>query len=302
LQIGTPEILCGIQPQFLCFESRFSQNIDFMITLREILESRGKLVALTCYDYPTALSLDASSADLVLVGDSVGTNVLGYSDVSQVTMDDMLHHARAVRRGLKRALLLVDLPFNSYQTVENTILNAKRLIEAGADMIKIEGGLDLGEKIHALRAENIRVVAHIGHTPQSHTGTRKVFGTTASEIETLLKVSKQLESAGSEAVLLECVPERVATIISDQLDIPTIGIGSGSGCDGQVFVITDLLGWHHPGFRFSAAFDDFRARATSAANCFAQEVRDGLFPSPTQVYKVKDSELQQALNAMQAKT
>jgi 3-methyl-2-oxobutanoate hydroxymethyltransferase len=266
-----------------------------MMTLHEIMASRGKIVALTCYDYPTALSLDASSVDLVLVGDSVGTNVLGYTDVSQVTMEDMLHHARAVRRGLKRALLLVDLPFNSYQTVEDTILNARRLIEAGADMIKLEGGLELAEKIRALRAENIRVVAHIGHTPQSHTGTKKVFGTIASEIEALLKVSKQLEQAGSEAILLECVPERVATIISEQLDIPTIGIGSGSGCDGQIFVITDLLGWHHLGFRFSASFDDFRTRATSAANRFSQEVQDGTFPSPTQVYKVKDTELQQAL-------
>jgi 3-methyl-2-oxobutanoate hydroxymethyltransferase len=273
-----------------------------VITLREILASRGKLVALTCYDYPTALSLDASTVDFVLVGDSVGTNVLGYRDVSEVTMDDMLHHARAVRRGLKRALLLVDLPFNSYQTVDAAIQNGKRLIEAGADMVKLEGGRELVEKIRALRSENIRVIAHIGHTPQSHTGTRKVFGTTASEIESLLEVSKQLQLAGSEAVLLECVPERVATIISDRLDIPTIGIGSGSGCDGQVFVITDLLGWHHPGFRFSAAFDDFRSRALSAANRFAQEVRDGVFPSATQAYKVKDSELQQALNAMAVKS
>lgn len=273
-----------------------------MITLSELLTSRGKLVALTCYDYPTALSLDASTVDLVLVGDSVGTNVLGYRDVSEVTMDDMLHHARAVRRGLKRALLLVDLPFNSYETVEAAVLNGKRLVEAGADMVKLEGGMELADKIRALRAENIRVVAHIGHTPQSHTGTKKVFGTTASEIKTLLDVSEQLQRVGSEAVLLECVPERVATIISDRLDIPTIGIGSGSGCDGQVFVITDLLGWHHPGFRFSSAFDDFRNRALSAANRFALEVRDGIFPSAAQVYKVKDSELQQALDAMAAKS
>jgi 3-methyl-2-oxobutanoate hydroxymethyltransferase len=215
---------------------------------------RGERVtALTAYDYPTARLLDESGVDIILVGDSVGMVVLGYEDTTAVTLDDMLHHTRAAARGVKRALLVADLPIHTYDNPEAAVATARRLVEAGAHAVKLEGGVSHVSQIEAITAEGIAVMGHIGMLPQSvrEEGGYKVKGRTQAEAEALIRDGLAIEKAGVFAVVLEIVNPEAARRITSSLEVPTIGIGSGAHCDGQILVTHDLIGlfpWFTPKF------------------------------------------------------
>jgi 3-methyl-2-oxobutanoate hydroxymethyltransferase len=218
------------------------------------MKERGeKIAVLTAYDYPSARLLDESGIDVVLVGDSVGMVVLGYPDTTLVTMEEMLHHTHAVARGIQRALLLADLPIASYDTPALAVQNARRLVEAGAHAVKLEGGASHVSQIRALTAAGIPVMAHIGMQPQRVRieGGYRVKGKTPEEAERLLADARAVEDAGAFGLLLELVKSDVAARITASIAIPTIGIGAGPECDGQVLVIHDLIGlfpWFTPKF------------------------------------------------------
>lgn len=227
-----------------------------MLTPDEIRASkaaRRRISALTAYDYPIGRLLDESGVDLILVGDSVGMVVLGHPDTTLVTMDDMLHHTRAVARAVSRALLVADLPAQSYRTPGEAVANGRRLLDAGARAVKLEGGVSIRAQLEALTAAGIPTVGHIGMLPQSvrEEGGYKVKGRTEPEALALLEDARAVESAGVFAVVLEIVAPKTARLITTEISIPTIGIGSGTDCDGQILVTYDLIGlfpWFQPKF------------------------------------------------------
>jgi len=218
-----------------------NSRLELLLTAK----ARGhKLAVLTAYDYPTARLLDEAGVDVLLVGDSLGNVVLGYPDSTFVTMDEMLHHTRAVARGAQRAPVVVDLPIHSYDTPEQAVSNSRRLIEAGAHAVKLEGGVSHAARISAITGAGIPVMAHIGMLPQSvrEEGGYKVKGKTPEAAQLLLEDALAVETAGAFSVVMELVKPEVARTVSAALRIPTIGIGSGPDCDGQVLVIHDLVG------------------------------------------------------------
>jgi 3-methyl-2-oxobutanoate hydroxymethyltransferase len=239
-----------------------------MQDFRETKKGGEKITALTAYDYPTARLLDESGIDIILVGDSLGMVVLGYEDTTEVTLADMVHHTRAAARGVKRALLVGDLPIHSYDDAEQAVSSARALMEAGAQAVKLEGGASHVAQIEAIIADGIPVMGHIGMLPQSvrEEGGYKVKGRTQAEAEALLRDAAAVEKAGTFAVVLEIVAAETARRITDALEIPTIGIGSGSHCDGQILVTHDLIGlfpWFTPKFVSPEArvADDIRRAA-----------------------------------------
>jgi 3-methyl-2-oxobutanoate hydroxymethyltransferase len=212
-----------------------------------------RITALTAYDYPTARLLDESGIDIILVGDSLGMVVLGYEDTTSVTLDEILHHTRAVARGTKRAFLVGDMPIHSYETPEQAVVTARLLIDAGAQAVKLEGGVTRVAQIKAIVRAGIPFIAHIGMLPQNvrEEGGYKLKGRTPTEVEALLRDAAAVQEAGAFAVVLEIVKSDVARQISEQLTIPTIGIGSGPYCDGEILVTHDLIGlfpWFTPKF------------------------------------------------------
>jgi 3-methyl-2-oxobutanoate hydroxymethyltransferase len=212
-----------------------------------------RLAVLTAYDYPTARLLDENGIDIILVGDSLGMVVLGYPDTTEVKFEEMLHHTRAVARGVKRALLVSDLSIGTYDTPEMALANAKRLLEAGAHAVKLEGGATHVAQIEAIVKHGIPLMAHIGMLPQSvrKEGGYKVKGRSLAEAERLIADARAVESAGAFSVVLEIVAPETARQITQAVEIPTIGIGSGEHCDGQVLVTHDLIGfypWFTPKF------------------------------------------------------
>lgn len=215
---------------------------------------RGERVtALTAYDYPTARLLDESGIDIILVGDSLGMVVLGYEDTTQVTLAEMVHHTRAVARGVKQALIVADLPIHTYNDARQAVASARALVEAGAQTVKLEGGASHIRQIEAIIETGIPVMGHIGMLPQSvrEEGGYKVKGRTQAEAEVLLRDGEAVEKAGVFAVVLEIVSPETARQVTKALEIPTIGIGSGSHCDGQILVTHDLIGlfpWFTPKF------------------------------------------------------
>ena len=216
------------------------------LTFRQKKERGEPITMLTAYDYPTAMAIDKAGIDSILVGDSLGMVVLGYENTSPVTMDEMLHHARAVSRGAKSALLVGDMPFMSYQvSTEEAVRNAGRFLQqAGMDAVKLEGGRERADAVRAIVGTGIPVMGHLGLTPQSvhQLGGFRAQGKTASAAKRLLEDAKILEDAGAFSLVLESVPAQLAEYISKQISIPTIGIGAGAGCDGQVLVTHDMLG------------------------------------------------------------
>lgn len=217
-----------------------------------------KIAVLTAYDYPTARLLDEGGIDMLLVGDSLGMVVLGYPDTTLVTLDEMVHHTRAVARGAKRAPILADLPIATYDTPEQAVASSRRLIEAGAHAVKLEGGATHVPQIRALVAAGIPVMAHIGMQPQRVRieGGYRIKGKTPAEADALLADAKAVEEAGSFALLLELVRADVSKQVTEALQIPTIGIGAGPDCSGQVLVSHDLIGlfpWFSPKFVTPAA-------------------------------------------------
>jgi 3-methyl-2-oxobutanoate hydroxymethyltransferase len=244
--------------------------------LRDRKSQGEKLAVLTAYDYPTARLLDEAGIDLVLVGDSLGMVVLGLPDTTGVTMDMMLHHAAAVRRAVKRAPVIVDLPAHSYDSPEDAVNNAKRLVTAGADAVKLEGGVAVIDAVRAITEAGIGYVGHVGMLPQSVKleGGYKKKGRTEDGAEALLTDALALEEAGAAAIVLESIVPDVAARITEAVRIPTIGIGAGSGCDAQVLVTHDLLGlfpWFKPPFAKSEA--DLAQEIARAARAFIAQVK-----------------------------
>jgi 3-methyl-2-oxobutanoate hydroxymethyltransferase len=220
---------------------------------REMKKRGEKVTALTAYDYPTARLLDESGIDIILVGDSLGMVVLGYEDTTRVTLDEMLHHTRAAARGVKSALVVGDMPIHSFETPEQAVATAKQFIDAGAQAVKLEGGVSHTAHIEAITRAGIQYMAHIGMLPQHvrEQGGYKVKGKTQSEVEALIADAKAVEKAGAFSVVLEIVVPEIAKQITNAIGIPTIGIGSGEQCDGQILVTHDLIGlfpWFTPKF------------------------------------------------------
>ena len=251
---------------------------DIVRRFREMKKRGEKITALTAYDYPTARLLDESGIDIVLVGDSLGMVVLGYEDTTHVSLDEILYHTQAVARGVKRALLVADMPINSYDTPEQALATAQRLLEAGAQAVKLEGGRSHLRQIEAITAAGIPFMAHIGMLPQSvrEEGGYKVKGKTQSEVDGLIADARAVEEAGAFSVVLEIVLPDVAKEISASIAIPTIGIGSGIHCDGQILVTHDLIGlfpWFTPKFVAQEAHvaDEIR----KAARAFIDRTRSG---------------------------
>lgn len=269
------------------------------VTIRDLarMKAKGERIAMiTAYDYTTARLADAADIPVVLVGDSLGMVVLGYDSTVPVTMEDMIHHVKTVARGTKKALLVADLPFMSYQIDPvQALTNAARLIqEGGAHTVKLEGGEVVAETVHRIVECGIPVMGHIGLTPQSVNafGGYRVRGREAHEAVQLLKDAKALEDAGAYSVVLELVPAPLAQLISQRLTIPTIGIGAGPGCDGQVQVVHDMLG----------LFTDFVPKHTkqyanlaqiiqSAFTRYAEEVREGSFPTEKESFTMDPATL-----------
>lgn len=242
-------------------------------------KARGERVAaLTAYDYPTARLLDEANVPLVLIGDSLGMVVLGYPDTTQVTLADMRHHVAAVARAKTKALVVADLPYHTYQTAQNAVANAHILIEAGAEAIKLEGGVAVIPEIQALRQAGIAVMGHIGMLPQhvKEEGGYKIKGRSEAEKERLLADALAVEKAGAFALVLELVEPELAGEITARLGIPTIGIGSGPHCGGQILVTHDLVGafpWFRP--KFAVAKADIATAIRDAAAGFVRHVKDG---------------------------
>jgi 3-methyl-2-oxobutanoate hydroxymethyltransferase len=254
--------------------------------LRQWKAERRRFAMLTAYDFPTATILDEAGIPLLLVGDSVGRNVLGYENELPVTMEDMLHHTRAVARGATRAMVVGDMPFMSYQaSIEEGIRNAGRLVkEGGAHAVKVEGGQY--ELVHRLGEIGIPVMAHVGLTPQSVNGLggHRVQGRGESG-RRILDQALALEKAGAFAIVLEAIPAELGAEITGSTQIPTIGIGAGVDCDGQVLVVNDVLGLTERPPRLAKAYADLRSEIGAAARAFADEVRSGAFPDAEHTYR-----------------
>ena len=263
------------------------------------LHADGQRIAmLTAYDYPTAKLLDEAGIPILLVGDSLGRVMLGYENEIPVSMADMLHHTAAVTRGAKRALIVGDMPFLSYATPEIAVSNAGRfLAEAGAQGVKLEGGVRSGRLMEAVVKAGIPVMGHIGWTPQAANaaGKVRVLGKSRDQARALLHDALAVQEAGAFAIVLELVPEQLAAAITDRLRIPTIGIGAGAGCSGQVQVVTDLLGWDswHP--KHAKPYADLRGTILEAARSYAADVADGTFPGPEQTVRMDDAILDDVL-------
>jgi len=265
--------------------------------LKEMKEQGKKIRMVTAYDYPTGVLVDKTDIELILVGDSLGMVVLGYDGTVPVTMEEMIHHTKATVRGAKNTLIVGDLPFMSYNvSVEEAIRNAGRLMkEGGADCVKLEGGLSVVETVRAIVRAGIPVMAHIGLTPQtaSQLGGFKVQGKDVAAAERMITEAKALEEAGAFAIVLEAIPAQLAALITKKISIPTIGIGAGPHCDGQVLVIHDMIGLFD---RFVPKFVKQYAKISQtiveALNTYAEEVSSGKFPGPEHSFTMKEEVLE----------
>ena len=262
-------------------------------TLQQQKLDGDKITMLTAYDYSTAKLVDECGVNTILVGDSLGMVMLGYEDTISVTMEDMIHHTAAVTRGAKNALVVGDMPFMSYQTsVYDAVVNAGRLMKEGrCQAVKLEGGASVCPQIKAITEASIPVVAHIGLTPQSVNafGGFKVQGKSEADARRLIEEAKAVEAAGAFAIVLECIPAKLAKLITESVSIPTIGIGAGAVCDGQVLVYQDML----------ALFSDFKPKFVKHfANAgevmkqgfteYIKEVKEGTFPAAEHTFKIAD--------------
>ena len=269
------------------------------VRARKVRSGAEPLVMLTAYDAPGARMVDAAGADLILVGDSVAMVVLGYDDTLQVTVEDIAHHTAAVARTKPRALIVGDLPWMSYHvSVEETVRNAAKLIRAGAESVKLEGGRKRLPMIEALLDAEIPVMGHIGLTPQSvHAmGGFRVQGRETSAALALVDDAKALAHAGCFAIVIEGVPDEVAAMITDAVDVPTIGIGAGPHCDGQVLVFHDVLGLEDRVVpKFVRRYADLQATGIDALERFASDVRSGAFPAASESYHL-NAEQSEALD------
>jgi 3-methyl-2-oxobutanoate hydroxymethyltransferase len=269
------------------------QTTDFL----KMKQTGDKIVMVTAYDFPSAKHAEQAEADMILVGDSLGMVVLGYDSTIPVTMEDMIHHAKAVRRGAGNTFVVVDLPFMSYHlSIRDTLVNGARIMqETGANAVKIEGGDEVIDHIKALTRAGVPVVAHLGLTPQSVAvlGGYKVQGKNADAAKKLLEDAKQCEEAGAFAVVLECVPKQLAAQVSQSLSIPTIGIGAGIDVDGQVLVYHDIITYGVDRVpKFVKQYTNVNEQIASGLNSYVAEVRLRAFPEDKHSFTMKEEELQ----------
>jgi 3-methyl-2-oxobutanoate hydroxymethyltransferase len=274
-----------------------SQQRLTILDIARMHADRERIAMLTAYDYPTARLLDEAGIPILLVGDSV-RNMLGYDHETRVTMADMLHHTAAVTRGAQHALVIGDMPFLSYATTTEGVENAGRFIQdAGAQAVKLEGGVRSARVTEAIVKAGIAVMGHIGLTPQaiSTLGKIRVQGKSREQARALLADALAIQEAGAFAIVLELVPEQLAAAITDRLRIPTIGIGAGAGCSGQVQVLPDLLGmtdWHP---KHAKPYADLRGTIIAAAKAYAADVQAGTFPGLEQTVRMDDAVLDEVL-------
>ncbi|NET34694.1 MAG: 3-methyl-2-oxobutanoate hydroxymethyltransferase [Cyanothece sp. SIO1E1] len=263
------------------------KTADYLLTKKQQHE---KIVALTCYDYPTAVLEDQAGVDVIFVGDSVGTNVLGYDNETEVTMDDIVHHLKAVRRGAKQCYILADLPYATYETPEQALDNARKLVSCGADIVKFEG-IHINIATHLVK-HGIEVCGHIGLQPQTHA--QKAFkGKSFTQAKDLVEGALKLEAAGIKVLLLELVPEEVGKLITEAVSIPTIGIGAGRFTDGQVLIVNDILGMTPRKLKLAKHYQDYQTSTAQVINQYKMEVEQKLFPAEANVRHMADAELQQ---------
>lgn len=268
-----------------------------VLTFQKAKAEGRKITMLTAYDYTTAKLVDEAGIDSILVGDSLGNTMLGYEDTLSVTMEDMIHHGAAVARGAKNALVVIDMPFMSYQvSVEEAVRNAGRLMKEGrAGAVKLEGGESVCPQIRAIVDAGIPVVAHLGLTPQSINafGGFRVQGKTEAAAKKLIEDAHKVQEAGAFALTLEAVPSKLATLITKQLAIPTIGIGAGNGCDGQVLVNQDMLGTFSDFTpKFVKRYANVGEIMKEAYKAYIADVQSGAFPAAENEYTVDDSVLE----------
>lgn len=268
-----------------------------VVTFKEAKQKNEKLSMLTAYDYSTAKIIDEAGINGILVGDSLGMVCLGYEDTLSVTMEDMIHHTSAVTRGAKNTLVVADMPFMSYQTcVYDAVVNAGRLIKEGrAQAVKLEGGIEVCDKIEAIVKASIPVMGHIGLTPQSVNafGGFKVQGKDEEAAKKLIDEALAIEKAGAFAVVLECVPAKLAAIISEKLSIPTIGIGAGVNCDGQILVYQDMLGVFSDFTpKFVKKYENLGEKMNIAFRKYIEEIKDGVFPAEENSFKISDEAIE----------
>lgn len=266
-------------------------------TLKALKQERRPIVMVTAYDYPSAKLVDEAGVDVILVGDSLGMVVLGYDSTIPVTLDDIVHHTRAVARGAKRALIVADMPFLTYHgTREETLKNAGRLIQEGhAHAVKMEGGEEILPAVRACVQAGIPVMGHLGLTPQAvhQLGGYKVQGKDVASARKIVEDAKRLEEAGVFSIVLECVPEALAQLVTETVSVPTIGIGAGASCDGQVLVFHDLVGFASdlkP--KFVKQYADIGQTIRAAVERYADEVRRRAFPGPEHTFAMADGVLE----------
>ncbi|MCK4352654.1 3-methyl-2-oxobutanoate hydroxymethyltransferase [candidate division WOR-3 bacterium] len=251
--------------------------------------NQQKVTVLTCYDYPTAVLEDKAGIDIIFVGDSVGPNVLGYKSEIEVTMDDMIHHLKAVRRGVTDAYLLVDMPYKSYETPEQALKNTNIFISNGADGIKLEGAKE--KVIKYLVKHGIEVAGHIGLNPQTHV-IKSIQGKTFESAKELIEDALILEKAGIIIIFIELVPEEIAKIITEKISIPTIGIAAGRFCDGQVLVVNDMLGITPRKLKHAKWYHNYQDMTYQAITKYKEEVEKRLFPAEENVIHMVREELE----------
>ena len=265
--------------------------------IREMKQNGEKIAMLTAYDYPTAKIVDSCNIPIILVGDSLGNVVLGYDSTIPVTMDDMIHHCKAVVRGAERAMVVGDMPFMTYHiSMEDAMRNAARFIqEAGVQAVKLEGGVTVADKVKRLVDCGIPVMGHIGMTPQSvnQFGGNLVQGKTVAVAQRLVDDAKALEQAGAFCIVLECIPKRLAALITQNLSIPTIGIGAGPDCDGQVLVINNLLGLTDFNPKLAKQYVNLKDIMSQAISAYRDEVKGGQFPTKENSFIIDTAVLEQ---------
>ena len=268
------------------------KRMKTVLDFQKMKQNKEKIVMLTAYDAPSAKYAEKNGIDMILVGDSLGMVVLGYDSTIPVTLNDMLHHTKAVRRGAKNTFVVVDLPFMTYHGEISDTLKAARMMmqEGGANAIKLEGAGFITEHISRLTAAGVPVISHLGLTPQSVgvLGGYKVQGKTQEAAKQLLEDAKAVEAAGACMLLLECIPAELAQKISETLTIPTIGIGAGANCDAQVLVYHDLLNYGNAEYvaKFVKQFTDITPHIDAAIQAYVKEVKNGSFPTEQHAYKM----------------
>lgn len=264
------------------------KDINFLM---EKKRSGTPITMLTAYDYPMAAILDQAGIDSILVGDSVGTNVLGYKSEQEVTIDDMVHHVKAVARGAKSAFIVADLPYGTVDDPWVALENARLLIGSGADCVKVEGWGERKNVIACLAENGITVCPHMGYNPQVHGGKAKIFGKDALQAKELIDGARILQAAGANLMVIEKVPYEIGAMVSKELSIPVIGIGSGNACDGQVLVVHDILGMGERVFRHAKKYADFWSLTQKAAVDYKNDVVGRVFPSKENTFYMNEDEL-----------